>query len=183
MNVVETGIEGLKVIEPDVFHDQRGYFVETYNADRYAAQGIKQVFVQDNESKSQKGVVRGLHWQTGAAAQSKLVRVVQGAVWDVAVDVRKDSKTYGQHFAVMLTGENKKQFLIPRGFAHGFIVLEDDTVFVYKCDNLYCKSAERGMRFDDPALGLEWPDVDAPLLLSDKDRVLPLLRDITPEEV
>ena len=183
MNVVETGIEGLKVIEPDVFHDQRGYFVETYNAERYAAQGIKQVFVQDNESKSQKGVVRGLHWQTGAAAQSKLVRVVQGAVWDVAVDVRKDSKTYGQHFAVMLTGENKKQFLIPRGFAHGFIVLEDDTVFVYKCDNLYCKSAERGMRFDDPALGLEWPDVDAPLLLSDKDRVLPLLRDITPEEV
>ena len=183
MNVVETGIEGLKVIELDVFHDQRGYFVETYNAERYAAQGIKQVFVQDNESKSQKGVVRGLHWQTGAAAQSKLVRVVQGAVWDVAVDVRKDSKTYGQHFAVMLTGENKKQFLIPRGFAHGFIVLEDDTVFVYKCDNLYCKSAERGMRFDDPALGLEWPDVDAPLLLSDKDRVLPLLRDITPEEV
>ena len=183
MNVVETGIEGLKVIEPDVFHDQRGYFVETYNAERYAAQGIKQVFVQDNESKSQKGVVRGLHWQTGAAAQSKLVRVVQGAVWDVAVDVRKDSKTYGQHFAVMLTGENKKQFLIPRGFAHGFIVLEDDTVFVYKCDNLYCKSAERGMRFDDPALGIEWPDVGAPLLLSDKDRVLPLLRDITPEEV
>ena len=183
MNVVETGIEGLKVIEPDVFHDERGYFVETYNAERYAAHGITQVFVQDNESKSQKGVVRGLHWQTGAAAQSKLVRVVQGAVWDVAVDVRKDSKTYGQHFAVMLTGENKKQFLIPRGFAHGFIVLEDDTVFVYKCDNLYCKSAERGMRFDDPALGLEWPDVDAPLLLSDKDRVLPLLRDITPEEV
>ena len=183
MNVVETGIEGLKVIEPDVFHDQRGYFVETYNAERYAAQGIKQVFVQDNESKSQKGVVRGLHWQTGAAAQSKLVRVVQGAVWDVSVDLRKGSRTYGRHFAVTLTGENKKQFLIPRGFAHGFIVLEDDTVFVYKCDNLYCKSAERGMRFDDPAIGIEWPDVGAPLLLSDKDRALPLFRDIAPEEV
>ena len=183
MNVVETGIEGLKVIEPDVFHDQRGYFVETYNAERYAAQGIKQVFVQDNESKSQKGVVRGLHWQTGAAAQSKLVRVVQGAVWDVAVDLRKGSRTYGRHFAVMLTGENKKQFLIPRGFAHGFIVLEDDTIFAYKCDNVYCKTAERGMRFDDPALEIEWPDVGAPLVLSDKDRALPLFREIESEEV
>ena len=183
MNVVETGIEGLKVIEPDVFHDERGYFVETYNAERYAKHGITQVFVQDNESKSQKGVVRGLHWQTGAAAQSKLVRVVQGAVWDVAVDLRKGSRTYGRHFAVMLTGDNKKQFLIPRGFAHGFIVLEDDTIFAYKCDNVYCKSAERGMRFDDPALGIEWPYVGIPLLLSEKDRALPLFREIEPEEV
>ncbi len=183
MKVTETGIEGLKVIEPNVFLDERGYFVETYNAERYAAHGIMQVFVQDNESKSQKGVVRGLHWQTGAASQSKLVRVVQGAVWDVAVDLRKDSKTYGRHFTVMLTGDNKKQFLVPRGFAHGFIVLEDDSVFAYKCDNLYCKSAERGMRFDDPAIGIEWPDVGAPLLLSDKDRALPLFRDIAPEEV
>ena len=183
MKVTETGIEGLKVIESDVFHDERGYFVETYNVERYAVHGIRQVFVQDNESKSQKGVVRGLHWQTGAASQSKLVRVVQGAVWDVAVDLRKGSRTYGRHFAVTLTGENKKQFLIPRGFAHGFIVLEDDTVFAYKCDNLYCKSAERGMRFDDPAIGIEWPDVGAPLLLSDRDRALPLFRDIAPEEV
>ena len=118
MKITETGIEGLKVIEPDVFHDERGYFVETYNAERYAASGIGQVFVQDNESKSQKGVVRGLHWQTGSASQSKLVRVVHGSVLDVAVDLRKGSKTYGRHFAVTLTGENKKQFLIPRGFAH-----------------------------------------------------------------
>lgn len=183
MKVTETGIEGLKVIEPDVFHDERGYFVETYNAERYAASGIGQVFVQDNESKSQKGVVRGLHWQTGSASQSKLVRVVHGAVLDVAVDLRKGSKTYGRHFSVTLTGENKKQFLIPRGFAHGFIVLEDDTVFAYKCDNVYCKAAERGMRFDDPALGIEWPNVGVSLVLSEKDRTLPLFSEIEPEEV
>ena len=183
MKVTETGIEGLKIIEPDVFHDERGYFVETYNAERYAAHGITQTFVQDNESLSQKGVVRGLHWQTGAASQAKLVRVVRGAVLDVAVDLRKDSPTYGRHFAVELTGENKKQYLVPRGFAHGFIVLEDDTVFAYKCDNTYCKEAERGMRFDDSALGIEWPDVGVPLVLSEKDRALPLFREIEPEEV
>lgn len=183
MKVSETGIEGLKVIELDVFRDERGYFVETYNAERYAAHGIKQVFVQDNESKSQKGVVRGLHWQTGAASQSKLVRVVQGAVLDVAVDLRKNSPTYGRHFAVTLTGKNKKQFLIPRGFAHGFVVLEDDTIFAYKCDNVYCKAAERGMRFDDPALGIKWPEAGAPLVLSEKDMTLPLFREIEPEVV
>lgn len=183
MKVTETGIEGLKIIEPDVFHDERGYFVETYNAERYAAHGITQTFVQDNESLSQKGVVRGLHWQTGAASQAKLVRVVRGAVLDVAVDLRKDSPTYGRHFAVELTGENKKQYLVPRGFAHGFIVLEDDIVFAYKCDNTYCKEAERGMRFDDSALGIEWPDVGVPLVLSEKDRALPLFREIEPEEV
>lgn len=183
MKVTETGIEGLKIVEPDVFHDERGYFVETYNAERYTAHGIKQVFVQDNESMSQKGVVRGLHWQTGAASQAKLVRVVRGAVLDVAVDLRKNSPTYGRHFAVTLTGENRKQFLIPRGFAHGFIVLEDDTIFAYKCDNVYCKAAERGMRFDDPALRIEWPGVGAPLVLSEKDRALPPFREIVPEEV
>ena len=183
MKVAETGIEGLKVIEPDVFHDERGYFVETYNAERYAAHGIKQEFVQDNESKSQKGVVRGLHWQTCAASQSKLVRVVQGAAWDVAVDLRQGSKTYGRHFAVTLTGDNKKQFLIPRGFAHGFIVLEDATVFAYKCDNVYCKAAERGMRFDDPALGIEWPEVGVPLVLSEKDKALPMFAEVDPEAV
>lgn len=182
MKVIETGIEGLKIIEPDIFHDARGSFSETYNAERYAAHGIAQAFVQDNESCSQKGVVRGLHWQTGAAAQAKLVRAVRGAVWDVAVDLRKGSPTYGRHCAVTLTGENKKQILIPRGFAHGFIVLEDETVFAYKCDNAYCKAAERGLRFDDPALGIEWPAVGAQLILSEKDRSLPLLRDIVPEE-
>ena len=183
MKVVDTGIEGLKIIEPDIFRDERGYFVETYNAERYAAHGITQKFVQDNESMSQKGVVRGLHWQTGPASQSKLVRVVRGGVLDVAVDLRKDSPTYGRHFAVELTGENKRQYLIPRGFAHGFFVLEDDTVFAYKCDNVYNKEAERGMRFDDPDLGIEWPDVGVPLLLSDKDKMHPPFKDVTPEIV
>lgn len=183
MKVIETNIAGLKIIEPDVFNDGRGYFVESYNAERYALAGIKQVFVQDNESKSQKGVVRGLHWQTGAAAQAKLVRVVSGAVLDVAVDLRKDSPTYGQHFSIELTGDNKRQFLIPRGFAHGFIVLEDNTIFSYKCDNVYDKSAERGMRFDDPELGIEWPDVGVPLILSGKDKSHPLFKSVLPEEI
>ena len=183
MKVIETNIAGLKIIEPDVFNDGRGYFVESYNAQRYALAGIKEVFVQDNESKSQKGVVRGLHWQTGAAAQAKLVRVVNGAVLDVAVDLRKDSPTYGQHFSIELTGDNKRQFLIPRGFAHGFIVLEDNTIFSYKCDNVYDKSAERGMRFDDPELGIEWPDVGVPLILSEKDKSHPLFKSVLPEEI
>ena len=181
MKVIETYIAGLKIIEPDVFHDERGYFVESYNAERYVAAGIKEVFVQDNESKSQKGVVRGLHWQTGEASQAKLVRVVSGAVLDVAVDLRKDSPTYGRHFSIELTGDNKRQFLIPRGFAHGFIVLEDDTIFSYKCDNMYDKSAERGLRFDDPELGIEWPDIGVPLMLSEKDRKHPYFKNILPE--
>ena len=183
MKVIETEIAGLKVLEVDVFRDARGYFAETYNAERYAAAGIKEVFVQDNESLSQKGVVRGLHWQTGSASQAKLVRVVHGSVWDVAVDIRKDSPTYGRHFAITLTGENRKQLLIPRGFAHGFIVLEDDTLFSYKCDNAYNKAAERGMRFDDPALGIVWPDVGVPLTLSEKDKKHPFFKDIVPEVV
>ena len=180
MKVTETGIEGLKIIELDVYRDERGYFVETYNAERYAAHGITQTFVQDNESLSQKGVVRGLHWQAGSASQAKLVRVVRGAVLDVSVDLRMGSPTYGRHYAVELTGRNKKQYLIPRGFAHGFIVLEDDTVFAYKCDNPYCKDAERGMRFDDPALGIEWPDLGVPLVLSEKDRKFPYFKDVEP---
>jgi dTDP-4-dehydrorhamnose 3,5-epimerase len=183
MKVLDTGIEGLKIIEPDVFKDERGYFLESYNAERYAAAGITANFLQDNESMSQKGVVRGLHWQTGAASQMKLVRVMRGAVLDVAVDLRAGSPTYGRHFSVTLTGENKKQFLIPRGFAHGFIVLEDDTVFAYKCDNVYNKASERGVRFDDPELAIEWPEVGVPLILSEKDRNHPWFKDIAPETV
>ena len=183
MNVIETGIDGLKLLEIDVHRDARGYFVETYNAERYAAAGVCNVFVQDNESLSQTGVVRGLHWQTGKASQAKLVRVVHGAVWDVAVDLRKGSSTYGRHFAVTLTGDNNRQLLIPRGFAHGFIVLEDNTLFAYKCDNVYCREAERGMRFDDPALGITWPDVGVPLTLSEKDRCHPFFKEIEPEVV
>lgn len=180
MKVEETEIAGVKIITPDVYKDARGYFVETYNRRRYEAAGIDANFVQDNESLSSRGVVRGLHWQAGSSAQAKLVRVVRGAVWDVAVDIREGSPTYGRHVAVTLTGENHLQFFIPRGFAHGFVVLEDDTLFSYKCDNLYDKPSERGMRFDDPALGIVWPKVDVPIKLSEKDAVHPCLSEIQP---
>ena len=182
MKVIDAGLEGLKIIEPDVFGDARGWFCEQYNAARYKAAGIAADFVQDNESLSSKGVVRGLHWQAAPHTQAKLVRVIRGAAWDVAVDIRKGSPTFGKHVSVVLSGENRKQFFIPRGFAHGFIVLEDDTLFSYKCDNLYCAAADRGMRFDDPALGIEWPKVDVELRLSEKDRRHPLLAGIEPWE-
>ena len=180
MKVIDTEIEGVKIVEPDVFGDARGWFCEQYNAARYKAAGIDVEFVQDNESFSRKGVVRGLHWQAAPHTQAKLVRVIRGAVWDVAVDIRKGSPTFGRHVAVTLTGENKKQFFIPRGFAHGFIVLEDNTLFSYKCDNLYCAAADRGMRFDDPALGIKWPEIGVELTLSEKDGRHPFLRDIEP---
>ena len=180
MKVIDTDISGVKIIEPDVFKDGRGCFCETYNAERYKANGIMSDFVQDNESLSSKGVVRGLHWQAAPHTQAKLVRVVRGAVWDVAVDIRKDSPTYGHHVSVTLTGENMRQFYIPRGFAHGFIVLEDDTLFSYKCDNVYCPESERGMRFDDPALGISWPEIGVALTLSEKDKRHPALAEIEP---
>ena len=183
LNVIGTGIDGLLIVEPQVFGDARGWFAEQYNAARYQAAGIDADFVQDNESFSSKGVVRGLHWQAAPHTQAKLVRVVRGAVWDVAVDIRRGSPTYGRHVAVTLSGENRRQLFIPRGFTHGFIVLEDDTLFSYKCDNLYSPEADRGLRFDDPALGIEWPDVGVKLTLSDRDRRHPLLKDIEPVEV
>ena len=182
MKVLDTEIEGVKIVEPDVFGDSRGWFCEQYNRERYREAGIGAEFVQDNESFSRKGVVRGLHWQAAPHTQAKLVRVIRGAVWDVAVDIRKGSPTFGKHVAVTLTAENRKQFFIPRGFAHGFIVLEDDTLCSYKCDNLYCPSADRGMRFDDPALGIEWPDVGMKLTLSEKDMKHPMLAGIEPWE-
>ena len=182
MKVINADVAGVKIVEPQVFGDARGWFVEQYNAERYKAAGIDVDFVQDNESFSSKGVVRGLHWQAGEHCQAKLVRVIRGAVWDVAVDIRKGSPTYGKHVAVTLTGENKKQFFIPRGFAHGFIVLEDNTLFSYKCDNLYCPSADRGMLFSDPALKIEWPKVDVEIKLSEKDQKHPCLKDIEPWE-
>ena len=182
MKVENTAIEGVKIIEPDVFGDNRGWFVEQYNAGRYREAGITADFVQDNESFSFKGVVRGLHWQAGEHCQAKLVRVIRGAVWDVAVDVRRGSPTFGKHVSVVLTGDNKKQFFIPRGFAHGFVVLEDNTLFSYKCDNLYCKASERGLMFDDPALGIKWPEIDAEIKLSDKDQKHPPLAQIEPWE-
>ena len=182
MNVVATEIPDVLIVEPQVFGDSRGWFVEQYNAGRYKAAGIDADFVQDNESFSSKGVVRGLHWQAAPHTQAKLVRVVRGAVWDVAVDIRKGSPTFGRYVAVTLSAENRRQLYIPRGFAHGFIVLEDDTLFSYKCDRFYCKEADRGMLFSDPALGIEWPDLGVELKLSEKDVRNPLLKDIEPWE-
>ena len=180
MKVTATDIEGVRIIEPDMHGDSRGWFVEQYNAARYKAAGIAADFVQDNESFSSKGVVRGLHWQAGTHGQAKLVRVIKGAAWDVAVDIRKGSPTFGKYVAVILTGDNKKQLFIPRGFAHGFIVLEDETLFSYKCDNLYCKESERGLMFNDPALGITWPEIGVPLTLSERDQHHPPLAEIEP---
>lgn len=176
-------IPDVKTIIPQVFGDSRGWFVEQYNAERYKAAGITADFVQDNESFSSKGVVRGLHWQAAPWTQAKLVRVIRGAVWDVAVDIRKGSPTYGKHVSEILTAENHKQFYIPRGFAHGFIVLEDNTHFSYKCDNLYHPEADRGLRFDDPALGIEWPKLDVEIKLSEKDQKHPCLARVEPYSV
>lgn len=173
-------IPDVKTIIPQVFGDSRGWFVEQYNAERYKAAGITADFVQDNESFSSKGVVRGLHWQAAPWTQAKLVRVICGAVWDVAVDIRKGSPTFGKHVSEILTAENHKQFFIPRGVAHGFIVLEDNTLFSYKCDNLYHPEADRGLRFDDPSIGIEWPARDLELKLSEKDLRHPFFSGIEP---
>ena len=182
MEVVSTAISDVKIVYPDIHRDGRGYFAETYSEERYRDAGIDAHFVQDNESCSSRGVLRGLHWQTGEYAQAKLVRVVRGAVWDVAVDIRKNSPTFGQSVSCELTAENGRQFFIPRGFAHGFVVLEDDTLFSYKCDNFYCPAAERGLQFNDPALGIKWPWPGRDYLLSEKDKKHPLLKDIEPWE-
>lgn len=183
MHVSDAAIKGVKVIVPDVHGDARGWFVEQYNAARYRSAGVMADFVQDNESFSAKGVVRGLHWQAAPHAQAKLVRVVRGAVWDVAVDIRRGSPTFGKYAAETLSAEDHRQLYIPRGFAHGFIVLEDDTLVSYKCDNPYCPAAERGLLFDDPALKIAWPKLDVVLMLSEKDRRHPSLADIEPMEM
>ena len=178
MKVIATAIPDVKIIEPDRFGDARGWFCETYNAERYKKAGITADFVQDNESFSSKGVVRGLHWQAAPYTQAKLVHVINGAVWDVAVDIRKGSPTYGKYIAEVLSAENGRQLYIPRGFAHGFIVLEDNTLFSYKCDNLYHPESERGMRFDDPALGIKWPEIGREIVLSAKDQRHPYFTEI-----
>ena len=178
MNFIRTNIPDVIIIEPLVHGDDRGYFVETFRADKLEAfLGFKLNFGQDNESKSSKGVLRGLHYQLPPHAQSKLVRVIQGRVLDVAVDIRKNSPTFGQHVAVELSAENKKQLLIPRGFAHGFVVLEDDTIFAYKVDNYYSPQCDRGIAFDDAALNIDWILNKEELNLSAKDKVQPLLKD------
>ena len=174
MEIIKTSIEGLLIIKPDVFKDDRGYFFETYNKERLAKEGIAIDFVQDNESKSAKGVLRGLHFQKPPYAQGKLVRVIKGAVMDVAVDLRKDSPTYGKWESVVLTEENKLQFWIPEGFAHGFVTLEDDTIFAYKCTNVYNKESEGSLLWNDPDINIEW-NIENPIL-SEKDKVSPLFK-------
>ena len=168
IDVVKTPIDGLLVIEPKVFGDDRGYFMETYNAPEFKSKGIPYDFVQDNQSKSKKGVLRGLHYQINHP-QAKLVRVLDGEVFDVAVDLRKNSKTFGKWFGVLLSGENKKMFMIPRGFAHGFVVLSDEATFAYKCDDVYHPNDEGGIPWNDPTIGVEWP-YDGEPLLSEKDK-------------
>ncbi len=169
---VETcNIEGLKVITPTVFGDARGYFMETYQYEDFKAAGVDVVFVQDNQSASKKGVLRGLHFQINHP-QDKLVRVIKGEVYDVAVDLRKDSATFGQWYGVLLSEENKKQFFIPKGFAHGFLVLSDYAEFCYKCSDFYHPNDEGGLKFDDPAIGVQWPIPEGmDLIMSDKDKL------------
>lgn len=177
MKVIETQIPGVVVIEPAIFRDGRGYFFESWSQREFDSKVRPVRFVQDNESRSSRGVVRGLHFQKGRDSQSKLVRVVRGAVLDIAVDIRWGSPTFGKHIAVELTGDNHLQFFVPRGFAHGFAVLEDDTVFQYKCDNFYAPKSEAAIAWDDPALGIDWRIDTASVLLSEKDRHHPLLQD------
>jgi len=173
-------IPDIFVIEPKVHGDQRGYFVETFRQDKFEeAIGYTVNFIQDNESKSNRGVLRGLHFQLAPYAQSKLVRVIEGSVLDVAVDIRKGSPTFGQHVAVELSGENKKQMFVPRGFAHGFVVLSDTATFAYKVDNYYSPECDRGLAFDDAQLNIDWQLSKAQLLLSDKDTKQPSLAELT----
>ena len=178
MNFIRTNIPDVIIIEPTVHGDHRGYFVETFRADKLEAfLGYKLNFGQDNESKSSKGVLRGLHYQLAPHAQTKLVRVISGRVLDVAVDIRRNSPTFGQHVAVELTADNKKQLLVPRGFAHGFVVLEDDTIFAYKVDNYYSPECDRGIAFNDPALNIDWMLKTEELKLSAKDTTQPKLNE------
>lgn len=174
MNFIETAIKDVYVVEPRVFTDARGYFFESYSKAAFEAAGLHYDFIQDNQSRSSYGTVRGLHFQKGDHAQAKLVRVLEGVVLDVAVDLRRASPTYGKHVAVELSAENNRQLLIPRGFAHGFSVLSEMAVFAYKCDNLYCKESEGGIRFDDPTLAIDWRIDLAKALTSDKDKRHPL---------
>lgn len=177
MDFKETAIKGVYIIEPRVFNDARGYFFEAWKQAEFEEHIGKVNFVQDNESKSSRGVLRGLHYQKGDYSQAKLVRVIKGCVLDVAVDIRKSSPTFGKHVMVELSGENKRQFFIPRGFAHGFLVLSDEAIFTYKVDNIYAPQADAGIRWNDPALGIEWPIDPKEVLTSEKDLKQPLLKD------
>jgi dTDP-4-dehydrorhamnose 3,5-epimerase len=175
MELIPTAIPEVLLIKPDVFGDDRGYFFESFHVEKFAAFGIKDVFVQDNESRSQIGVLRGSHFQRAPFAQGKLIRVIKGAVLDIAVDIRKNSPTFGKWVSMELSGENKLIAWIPAGFAHGFVTLQDDTIFTYKCSGLYNKAAEGSIRWNDPELNIDWRIFDP--LLSEKDKVAPLLKD------
>ena len=177
MKVVKTDIEGVLIIEPDVFGDCRGYFMESFSQRKFSEQVADVTFVQDNESKSSYGVVRGLHFQKPPHTQSKLVRVVSGRVLDVAVDIRKGSPTFGKHVAVELSGDNHRQIFIPKGFAHGFAVLSDEAVFQYKCDAFYAPESEGAIAWDDPEIGVDWRIPEDKVTLSEKDRNHSLLKD------
>ena len=177
MDYIKTDIEGVFIIEPQVFNDARGYFMEAWKQNEFNEHIRKVDFIQDNESKSSFGVLRGLHFQKGEASQAKLVRVIKGKVLDVAVDIRKSSPTFGQHVMVELSEDNKRQFFIPRGFAHGFLVLSDEAIFTYKVDNPYAPQAEAGIRWNDPELGLHWPIDPAQVKTSEKDLKQPFLKD------
>ena len=175
---IETKIRDLYIVEPVVLGDARGYFMETYNKEEFYQAGLNMDFVQDNESKSKKGVLRGLHFQT-KHAQGKLVRVTEGAVYDVAVDLRKGSPTFGQWEGILLTSENKKQFYVPEGFAHGFLVVSDEAVFNYKCTDYYAPEFDSGLLWNDPEVGIEWPlDGVKEILLSEKDKVQKTLKEL-----
>src|SRR4051812_17032834 len=177
MPFVETGFPGLKIFEPRVFTDSRGYFFESFNKVTFEQAGIQADFVQDNESRSQRNALRGLHYQLNPMAQAKLVRVVEGEVLDVVVDIRQGSPTFGKTFTILLSAENKKQLYIPRGFAHGFSVVSDTCIFQYKCDNYYSKESEGGIIFNDAALGIDWGIDINNAIVSEKDKVLPLFKD------
>ncbi|MEI6436204.1 MAG: dTDP-4-dehydrorhamnose 3,5-epimerase [Bacteroidota bacterium] len=171
MEIITTPLEGLLIIKPDVFEDERGYFFESFNHEKFLKEGLDLKFLQDNESKSKKGVLRGLHFQAPPFAQGKLVRVMRGSVLDVAVDIRKSSSTYGKWESIVLSGQNKWMYWIPPGFAHGFVTLEDDTIFFYKCTNGYNKASEGSVRWNDPQLNIDWGIADP--VISDKDKVSP----------
>lgn len=176
MNKIEMEIEGVYLIEPQVFGDHRGYFMETYSRDKFSQMGINNIFVQDNQSfTAKKGTLRGIHFQNNPMAQAKLVRITKGAVLDVVVDLRKGSPTYKKWITVELSAENKKMLFIPRGFGHGFLTLTDDVEFCYKVDNLYSKECDRGVRFDDPSIGIHWGISDP--ILSQKDKQAPTLEE------
>ena len=177
MEYQKTDIEGVYLLKPKVFGDARGYFVETWKQADFDEHVGKVTFIQDNESKSSRGVLRGLHYQKGEWSQAKLVRVIKGRVLDVAVDIRKSSPTFGKHVMAELSDENKHQLFIPRGFAHGFLVLSDEAIFTYKVDNVYAPQAEAGIRWNDPALGIEWPIDPSEVLTSEKDLKQPLLKE------